>query len=820
MFAGFAVVLRGGLRCGNDHGGLLERAFENMQLEIDPLTEALRRSELRFRALLEHSADGIAVLDADAKFTYLSPSVSVIEGYSLTELVGRSALENIHPDDLQPLRDTLQRLMAQPGKPTALQWRRRHKGGRWLWLEGVATNLLTDPAVAGLVISYRDISERKRAEARFRRLLDSNAQGVIFWNTGGDITEANDAFLALVGHTREDLIAGRVSWAAMTPPEYAHLDQHALAEMSTQGHCTPFEKEYIRSDGSRVPVLIGAATFVDAPGEGVCFVLDITPQKQAAEARRVSESRYRTLFEYAPDGIVIADQRSYYLDANTSLCRMLGYTRDELIKLHASDIVAPAEVPHIGSALSVLNDRNDYEREWLFRRKDGSTFAADVIATQMPDGNLLAMIRDITERRRAEQAIRESEGRFRFLDDLVEATRALMAPEQIMSVTARMLGEHLSASRCAYADVEQDGEYFTILHDYTDGCASTVGRYELSRFGPRAVATLELGETLIIRSVEEELLPGEGAEMFLTLGIRAIITCPLVKEGQLCAMMAVHQASARDWQPREVALVQDVVERCWSTIERRTAEEKIRHLNSELEARVLERTQALEAANKELEAFSYTVSHDLRAPLRAIDGFSQAIIEDFGSQLPEDGQRQLHIIRQSAQRMGVLIDDLLRFSRLGRQALQKQSVDTAHLVQDVLQERGFPRADPRVIIQIGELPACLGDAALLRQVWVNLLDNAFKYSSKRDPAVIEIGSEALAGGVVYHVRDNGTGFDMQYANKLFGVFQRLHRMEDYEGTGVGLATVQRIVNRHGGRVWAESAPERGASFYFTLTPGA
>jgi light-regulated signal transduction histidine kinase (bacteriophytochrome) len=199
-----------------------------------------------------------------------------------------------------------------------------------------------------------------------------------------------------------------------------------------------------------------------------------------------------------------------------------------------------------------------------------------------------------------------------------------------------------------------------------------------------------------------------------------------------------------------------------------------------------------------------------------VDGFSQAVLEDFGPLLPGEGRRQLQTIRTSARRMGALIDDLLAFARLNRHEVSKRTVDTGKLVREALDDLGFPAWDRPVEMQVGELPVSSGDPVLLKQVWLNLLSNALKYTRKQGKAVIAIGCARTAGVDTFFVRDNGVGFDMRYAGKLFGVFQRLHRVEDYEGTGVGLAIVQRIVQRHGGRVWAAAAVDQGATFHFTL----
>jgi signal transduction histidine kinase len=327
----------------------------------------------------------------------------------------------------------------------------------------------------------------------------------------------------------------------------------------------------------------------------------------------------------------------------------------------------------------------------------------------------------------------------------------------------------------------------------------------------------EVGEVPIVLhtltyvdSKDEELALAVGATRFV---LKSSDPADLVDE----VKQALAGGHARDQAAETLdneAFLRGYSERLAAKLEDKVTE--LEAANQRLEQRVRERTRELEAANQELEAFSYSVSHDLRAPLRAMDGFSRILLERHAGGLSDDGRAYLDRIRGSAQRMSQLIDDLLTFARTSRQPLARRTIDLAKVAQEVLGELASERQRRQIDVTVKDVPLCRADPTLMKQVYVNLLQNALKFTRHRDTAQIEVGAQRVYDEVVYYVKDNGAGFDMQYADKLFGVFQRLHRPTDFEGTGVGLAICQRIIHRHGGRIWAEAAPEQGAAFYFTL----
>jgi signal transduction histidine kinase len=414
------------------------------------------------------------------------------------------------------------------------------------------------------------------------------------------------------------------------------------------------------------------------------------------------------------------------------------------------------------------------------------------------------------ELRRTRRSLASHAERLRLLHEIDRAVLAEETPEAIAAAVVGPMRELLGVPRAIV-------NRFDLAAGEVEWVAAAgrrrthVGpgvRYPIRLMGD--IEALRRGENQMI---DVNALPaGPETAALLASDVRHYMAVPMIAGGELLGALSFGGPSAA-FPKEQVAIVREVAAQLAIALAQARLLARVKAHAAELESRVQERTAELEATNKELESFSYSVSHDLRAPLRAVDGYARMLEEDHGARLDEEGRRLLGVVRAASARMGKLIDDLLAFSRLGRQAPQRRLLDMTALAREVLAElngAGLAR------IELAALPAASADPALLRQVWSNLIGNALKYSGKRSDARVQIGGDQDPEESVYWVRDNGVGFDPRYAAKLFGVFQRLHRAEEFPGTGVGLAIVQRVMARHGGRVWAESTLGEGACFYFSL----
>ncbi|MEX1257012.1 MAG: PAS domain S-box protein [Gemmatimonadota bacterium] len=728
--------------------------------------------------LLEELLGALISTRPDGEIVAWNSEASDLFGFTAEEAIGQSVFDTIVPSESEEERRKWTEAAAAPG-PTIYEGVRRRKDGLFMYVDVVAKAINDRAGSRYLISNERDTTpiryqrEAKILQTRFGGVIEAAPDAIVLVDRGGRISLVNPEVERLLGYGREELLGKPVD--LLVPDRFrdthsAHRSGY-FADPRTRAMGIGLQLSALKKDGTECPVEISLS-----PLEVGNEVFAIASIRDVTERRR-TEARFRALLESAPDAMVIVDRSGRIALVNSQLEQLFGYTRDELIEKPV-DALVPTRFRgvHPGHRTGYLSDPHARPMgtglDLWARRKDGSEFPVEISLSpvETEEGTLVtASIRNVSERKLSEERRRKNtESRFRR-----------------ESEARREVQEYLDAMSTLNAKVAWDGTILLVNRIAQEASGLSLDALLETAFADAPWWSWD--DDLRTRMAEafEEALSGTtvtGEENFRIFDVQVPVSFSLVPIAGADGKVAYIVMEARD-------------------ISRLVAAE-----------------HALRTANEELEAFTYSVSHDLRAPLRQVDGFSKVLREHLGDDVDPKTDHLMQRIENGTRHMGQLVDDLLYLARVGRQDLRVRPTPLESVVQETIGDLKADAKDRKIEWRVGELPVADCDPGLVRIVFTNLLSNAVKYSRPREVAVIEVGSCKRQGTQAFFVRDNGVGFDAKYADKLFGVFQRLHRADQFEGSGVGLATVRRIVHKHGGEIWAQAEKSIGATFTFTLGP--
>ena len=760
------------------------RGFSKVTRDITgrkKVEDALRFSEARYRALFRDNPTMIVTLDTDWNMLSVNPLCASQLGYTIDELEGQSVLKLFHEDDRPAVAEQLHRCLQSPDQVHRWQFRKIRKDGELLWVEEIAQAVYDLNGALNVLVVCQDVTERKRveesllrSEQKFSLAFQSTPTVLVIASLeDGRYMDVNEAFERVMGYRRDEVI-GRSSLELhiWQNPE----DRAMVLRMLAEGKkVRDLEIGFMDKSGTLI-VGLYSAEIIEIGAEQclLSLVNDITARKKAEEELRQSEERFRRLYNDTPSMLHSIDHEGRLVSVSNYWLDTLGYERSEVLGRKSTEFLTAASRSYATEVVLPEFFRTGSCKDVPYQivKKNGEILDVllSAIAEQDSEGEIvrsLAVMVDVTESKRAEEARRKSEKKFLTVFHAVPA---------LLGITTLAEGKFIDVNETCMRILGYQRE-------------EIIGRtsLELGIWGSQAERDMAL------RALEEQ-----GTARDIEINLRC-------KNGKNLVGLLSAEFIDIDGEKYILSMINDITER-------KLAEEEIEILNTNLAARAFE----LEMANRELEAFSYSVSHDLRKPLTVINGYCQIIQESCGNNLNAQCQDYLQEINDGTLSMNKLIDALLNFSRLAHVEPRRETVDFSAMAHEMAEELKLVEPGRRATLLIADGIMVNGDANLLRVVLDNFLGNAWKYTGMREEAVIEFGTTKVDGKPAYFVRDNGPGFDMADASKLFIPFQRLPGTDEFRGHGIGLATVERIIHRHGGRVWAEGEPGKGATFYFTL----
>jgi PAS domain S-box-containing protein len=684
------------------------------------------------------------------------------------------------------------------------------------------------------IITSQDITERKKAELeifeaneRYQKTFRYSAIALSLIDLNGIITSVNKKMCEIFEYTEEELLGMRFD-NITCPDDIESAVSEVKRMLAGETQSVSFEKRHIRKSGEIFWAVVTAALLMDMenrPVRIIAQVQDITDRKRLEEELRARERFSRVVMDNLPIGISVnSHEPPLNFDyMNDNFPRFYRTTREALKE---TDVFFDAvyEEPEFRQVIRkrVLEDmqtgdpkRMRWENIPIVRAGEETRYIT-AYNTRVPDSDMhISIVTDETERVLALETIKNNAARLQAMHEFdLAILNGFESFNSIGEIAVRYIFDLLKPEMAGIGILGPDDRVIYIV--------KATGQQTVCETYDRAVTDQEF-DALTALAGQPEVFPAGSCPPPIIMQLFACpgegCTCrhiPVMSGGRLLGILNIGRASPEQFSEQEIAIIREMVTQVALAVEQKRLLNVTEHYATGLEEMVQERTAQLQAAVNELEAFTYTVSHDLRAPLRSMNGFVHILLEDYGSVLDSEGKRVCGVIADSTQQMGKLIDDLLALSRINRSSLVVMPINMTMMVKSIYNELTTEEQRSRILFSVGRLPEASVDPALIRQVWVNLLDNALKFTSKNPAPCISVEGHADDAGTVFSVTDNGVGFDMQYKDKLFGVFQRLHSVKEFVGTGVGLAIVDRIISRHGGRVWANAEVNRGATFYFSV----